>query len=333
MHPVISPYVSEIIGVGGYLPDNIVTNHDLAQRLDTSDEWIQSRVGIKQRHIAAEGELTSHLATKAAFDAIAHAASMHNFSKDAIDLIIVATTTPDYTFPATAALVQHNLGIKPCAAFDIQAVCSGFVYALHTADQSIRLGHSKCALVIGAETMSRLLDWTDRTTCVLFGDGAGAFILKSREAKTGTHQGSQIYGSRIYADGSGWKSLATTGGPSQKSLGVIAMNGREVFKAAVVNMANAIDAVLEDYGMHHHTLDWVVPHQANQRILDSLAERLKLPTEKVISTIAYHANTSAATIPLAFKEAIDDGRIQKEHKIILTSMGGGFTWGAMALCY
>jgi 3-oxoacyl-[acyl-carrier-protein] synthase-3 len=333
MRPVIASYVSEIIGVGGYLPDTIVTNHDLAQRIDTTDEWIQSRVGIKQRHIAGEGELTSHLATKAASDAITHATLTHDFSKDVIDLVIVATTTPDYTFPATAALVQHNLGLKPCAAFDIQAVCSGFVYALHTADQYIRLGQAKCALVIGAETMSRILDWNDRTTCVLFGDGAGAFILKARDAHECTDNHSHIYGSRLYADGSGCASLYTTGGPSQKSLGVIAMNGRDVFKAAVVNMANAIDAVLEDHQIQHHAIDWIVPHQANQRILDTLAERLKLPTDKVISTIAQHANTSAATIPLAFKEAVGDGRLQKGHQIILTSMGGGFTWGATALRY
>ena len=333
MHPIISPYVSEVIGVGGYLPDTILTNNDLSPSLATSDEWIQTRVGIKQRHIAAEGEFTSHLAIKAARDAIFHAQQQHVLSQEDIDLVIVATTTPDYTFPSTATLIQHHLGLKPCTAFDVQAVCSGFLYAIHTADQFLRLGQAKCALVIGAETMSRLLDWTDRSTCVLFGDGAGAFILRAKDAKGITAQSSYILGSRLYADGSGYEALCTTGGPSQKSLGVIAMNGREVFKSAVVNMANAIEAVLTDFSWGTPYIDWVVPHQANQRILDSLAERLKLPSDKVISTIAHHANTSAATIPLAFKEGVDDGRIQKGQNIILTAMGGGFTWGATALRY
>ncbi len=316
---------SKVIGVGAYLPEKIVTNNDLAQTLETSDEWIRSRVGIAKRHIAAEGELTSHLAIKAARLALEHA----QITPEAIDLVIVATTTPDYTFPATAALVQTALGIPPCAAFDVQAVCSGFIYALNTADMYIKSGQSTCALVIGAETMSRLLDWTDRSTCVLFGDGAGAFILKATDSK----DTSRILGTKLYADGAFKDALYTQGGASQGHFGTLHMNGKEVFKAAVVNMAKAIDCVLADHHVKDADIDWVVPHQANQRIIEGLAERLKLPMDKVISTIAEHANTSAATIPLAFDVAVKDGRIKRGDVIVMPAMGGGFTWGATLMVY
>jgi 3-oxoacyl-[acyl-carrier-protein] synthase-3 len=316
---------SKIVGVGAYLPEKIITNDDLSKTLETSDEWIRTRVGIAQRHIAADDELTSHLATKAAKNALDHA-GIHPTN---IDLVIVATTSPDYVNPATATLVQAALGIPPCAAFDVQAVCSGFVYALNTADMYIRSGQSKYALVIGAETMSRLVDWNDRNTCVLFGDGAGAFVLKAVAADSP----SKILGSKIYADGHFAQALCTKGPQNQGACGYLTMNGREVFKYAVVNMAKAIDAVLHERGLGYDAIDWVVPHQANQRILDSLAERLRIPSEKVISTIAHHANTSAATIPLAFHAAIQDGRIQPGHTVIMPAMGGGFTWGASLVVY
>ncbi len=318
-------FASQIVGIGAYLPKKVVSNNDLTKRLDTSDEWIASRVGIKQRHIAAEMEFTSHLAIQSARKALDNA----GLSPDTIDLIVVATTSPDYTFPSTATLVQAALGIPPCPAFDVQAVCSGFVYALSTVDNFIRSGQSKCALVIGAETMSRLVDWNDRSTCVLFGDGAGAFILTSVSEDTP----SRILGTKLYADGAFKQALYTQGGPSQRFFGTLVMNGREVYKHAVVNMAKAIDAVLEEYRLTYSDIDWIVPHQANQRILESLAERLTLPISKVVSTIAYHANTSAATIPLAFHTAIQDGRIQKGHTIVMPAMGGGFTWGATLLVY
>ncbi|MBX9976962.1 MAG: ketoacyl-ACP synthase III [Alphaproteobacteria bacterium] len=316
---------SQIIGVGAYLPEKILTNDDLAKTLDTSDEWIKTRVGIQQRHIAAKDEFTSHLATKAAKNALDHA----GVEAQDVDLVIVATTSPDYVNPATATLVQSALGIPPCGAFDVQAVCSGFVYALTTADMYIRSGQSKCALVIGAETMSHLVDWKDRNTCVLFGDGAGAFVLKAAPADSP----SKILSSKIYADGQFAQALCTKGVQDQGAFGYLTMNGREVFKYAVVNMAKAIDAVLAENGLTYDAIDFVVPHQANQRILDSLAERLHIPSEKVISTIAHHANTSAATIPLAFHTAIQDGRIQTGHKVIMPAMGGGFTWGASLVVY
>lgn len=311
---------SKIIGVGSFLPERIVTNDELAQALNTSDEWITTRVGIKQRHIAEPSELTSHLAISAAKNAIQDAA----IDIKSIDLVVTATTTPDHTFPATAALVQSALGIPPCPAFDVQAVCSGFIYALHTADLYLRTNQAQNALVIGAETMSRLLDWSDRSTCVLFGDGAGAFVLSAVEKDSP----SRIIGSKLFADGQFKEALYTKGGPSLGHMGLISMNGREVFKYAILNMAQAIDALLAEHGLTYQHIDWIVPHQANQRILDGLADRLGIPREKVLSTIALHANTSAATIPLAFDVALKDGRIQKGQTVIMPAMGGGFTWGA-----
>lgn len=326
----VSRKTSRIAGVGSYLPPRIITNEDLSKKLDTSDEWIRSRVGIHKRHIADEGVLTSHLAIEAAKRALKHA---HKTPGD-IDLVIVATTTPDYIFPATAPLVQSALGIKPCAAFDVQAVCSGFIYALNTAHQTLCLNNASCALVIGAETMSRLLDWSDRSTCVLFGDGAGAVVLEQCEAPSSSlTQSSCVLGTVLYADGEKAHALCTQGGASQAHFGTLTMNGREVFKAAVINMEQAIHAVLDQCSVKLSDVRWVIPHQANQRILDSLGERLNLSSSQVISTIADHANTSAATIPLALDVAVHDGRIQKGDLILMPAMGGGFTWGASLVRY
>lgn len=322
-----SMYSAFIAGVGSYLPQTALTNDDLAQKLETSDAWIQSRVGIQKRHIAASGELTSHLATYAARRAMGHA----GVQAQNIDLVIVATTTPDYIFPSTATQVQAALNIAPCAAFDVQAVCSGFIYALQTADQYIRGGQASCALVIGAETMSRILDWTDRSTAVLFGDGAGAVIVK-RQSDAHT-KASRIHGTCLYADGHKAEALCTAGGVSQGHFGYLTMNGREVFKAAVVNMEQAVHNVLRQCGQAMEDVNWMIPHQANQRILDGLAERLSFPTERVVSTISAHANTSAATIPLALDVAVRDGRIQKGDLILMPAMGGGFTWGASLVRY
>ena len=316
---------STIAGVGSHLPSKILTNDDLSKVMDTSDEWIFSRSGIKQRHIAAEGELTSDLAVQAAKEAMENG----KINPADIDLVIVATTSPDYIFPATAAVVQDKLGIPPCAAFDVQAVCSGFVYALTTADLYIRTGRSKCALVIGAETMSRLVDWNDRATCVLFGDGAGAFVLKS----VPDDYPNVIGGSKLYADGGCRGELITQGGPSQKSFGTMTMNGRAVFKAAVENMPKVSLELLDQENLTINDIDWMVPHQANQRILDGVAERLQFPKDKVISTVADHANTSAATIPLAFAKALEQGKIKRGQRILMPVMGAGFTWGAMVLVY
>lgn len=318
---------SYIAGVGSYLPHTVLSNDDLAQKMDTSDAWIQSRVGIKKRHIAGEGEYTSHLATQAAQHAMDHAGVMPHD----IDLIIVATTTPDYIFPATATLVQASLDIAPCAAFDVQAVCSGFIYALQTADQYIRGGQATCALVIGAETMSRIVDWNDRSTAVLFGDGAGAVVLRRHNDER--EGASRILGTCLYADGCKAKALYTEGGVSQGQFGYLMMNGREVFKSAVTNMEQATHDVLAQCDMRLSDIDWVIPHQANQRILDALADRLGIAHDRVISTIADHANTSAATIPLALEVAVKDGRIQKGDCVVMPALGGGFTWGASLVRY
>jgi len=316
---------STIAGVGSYLPEKCLTNDDLAKIMETSDEWISTRTGIKKRHIAADGEFTSDLAVEAAKRAM-DAAGVNPAD---IDLVIVGTTSPDYIFPSTAAIVQDKLGIPPCAAFDVQAVCSGFVYALTTADLYIRMERSKCALVIGAETMSRLVDWNDRTTCVLFGDGAGAFVLKAAPDDCPNVIGA----SKLYADGSCRNALITKGGPSQKTFGTMVMDGRTVFKAAVENMPKVSLEVLAQQNLTVADVDWMVPHQANQRILDGVAERLNFPRDSVISTIADHANTSAATIPLAFSVALDQGKIKRGQRIIMPVMGAGFTWGAVELVY
>ena len=315
---------SRIIGCGACLPDRIVTNAELAARIDTTHEWIVERTGIFERHVAAEGECTSDLATRAAERALAAA----GIGASALDLIILATATPDHTFPATAVRVQSRLGMNRGAAFDIQAVCSGFIYALTVADQFLRTGQAQTALVIGAETFSRLLNWEDRNTCVLFGDGAGAVVLHA-EPGEGNARDRGILSSHIHADGRYYDLLKMDGGPSSsRSIGLLHMVGREVFRHAVVHLA---DIVGEALAVHHLTLadiDWLVPHQANRRILDGTVRKLGFAPEKVVVTVDRHANTSAASVPLALAEAVADGRICPGHLILLEAMGGGFTWGA-----
>jgi 3-oxoacyl-[acyl-carrier-protein] synthase III len=318
---------SVIAGCGTFLPENIVTNDDLATRVDTSDEWIRQRTGIHERRIAAEGEKTSDLAIAAAEAALASA----GIEGADIDLIVLATATPDETFPATATKVQAAIGMLGGAAFDVQAVCSGFVYALNVGDNFIRLGQAKHVLVIGAETFSRILDWEDRTTCVLFGDGAGAVVLSAAEGE-GTSADRGILGSRLHSDGRYRDLLYVDGGPSSTgTVGHLRMHGPEVFKHAVVNMAAVLQEVMADTGLSSADIDWLVPHQANRRILDSTARKLRLPLEKVVITVDRHANTSAASIPLALGTAVDDGRIQPGQIIVLEAMGGGFTWGASVI--
>ena len=314
-----------VCGVGSYLPSRVMTNDDLAKIVDTTDEWIVERTGIHNRHIAADGELTSDLALAAAKAAIADA----GIDAQEIDTIILATTTPDYTFPATAATVQAALGLHHGAAFDIQAVCSGFVYALTVADTFIKTGQSKTALVIGAETFSRLLDWTDRTTCVLFGDGAGAVVVKG-EAGAGTNEDRGILTAHLHSDGRYKDKLYVDGGPSSTgTTGHVRMEGREVFRHAVVNIAEAITESLEATGLTIEEIDWFVPHQANKRILDGTARRIGLPPEKVVMTVGDHGNTSAASVPLALDRAVKDGRVKRGDLVLLEAMGGGFTWGSL----
>lgn len=312
---------SFITGTGSYLPARILSNTDLAGMVDTSDEWIRERTGIEQRHIAAEGELTSDLATAAARAALENA----GIEASEIDLIVLATTTPDNTFPATATTVQHKLGITEGAAFDVQAVCSGFLFALATADSMLRQGLFKNALVIGAETFTRILDWSDRSTCVLFGDGAGAVVLQSGEGED--DQG--VISHHVRTDGSKKELLYVDGGVSSTgTIGHVRMQGNQVFRHAIANISSAVQAVLSDTGHDIADIDWFVPHQANQRILNGVAKRLGLDEEKVISTVAKHGNTSAASIPLALDQAIRDGRIQKGDLVLSEAMGGGFSWGA-----
>jgi 3-oxoacyl-[acyl-carrier-protein] synthase-3 len=318
---------SVVLGCGSYLPGKILTNYDLAKMVDTSDDWIVERTGIKLRHLAREGETTSDLALEAAQRAIQSAGIQVND----IDLIIVATTTPDETFPSTATRVQARLNMLGGAAFDIQAVCSGFIYATSVADSMIRSGMAKTVLVIGAETMSRLLDWTDRATCVLFGDGAGAMILQAQDGG-GTNQDRGVLVSRIYSDGRLHDLLYVDGGVSTTgTAGHLRMQGREVFKHAVTNIAAAIEAVARQAGVSLSDINWFVPHQANQRILDGTARRLGISAERVISTVAEHGNTSAASVPLALSVAVDDGRIKRGDLVLMEAMGGGFTWGATLL--
>jgi 3-oxoacyl-[acyl-carrier-protein] synthase-3 len=315
---------SIIAGCGSYLPAKVLTNAELAQRIETSDEWIRQRTGIGQRYIAADGELTSDLATKAADAALTQA----GISASAVDLIVLATATPDETFPATATVVQNNLGIHRGAAFDIQAVCSGFVYALATADNFLRCGQANTVLVIGAETFSRILDWNDRGTCVLFGDGAGAVVLRAGEGQ-GTSADRGILSTHLFSDGQYHDLLYVDGGPSSTGTsGLLRMAGKEVFRHAVVKLAQAVDAALTANNVKGTDVDWLVPHQANRRIIDAMAEKLHLPPERVVVTIERHANTSAASIPLAMAEAAGDGRIQKGQLVLLEGMGGGFTWGS-----
>ena len=313
---------SVITGTGSALPANCVSNADLAERVDTSDEWIVERTGIRQRYIAGEGETTSTLAIDASRKALAAA----GVDADEIGLIILATATPDHTFPATATQVQAALGCGGGVAFDVQAVCSGFLYALATADSLLRTGMAKKALVIGSETFSRILDWDDRTTCVLFGDGAGAIVL---EAKDVAEDGPGILASRLHAEGSHKDMLYVDGGPSTTgTVGKLRMKGREVFRHAVVNLADVLREVLDETGMNAADIDWVVPHQANARILDATARKLDLPSEKVVVTVDRHANTSAASVPLALDTAVQDGRIKQGDLVMFEAMGGGFTWGA-----
>lgn len=316
---------SVLVGCGSYLPKNIVSNDDLAKRgVDTSDEWITRRTGIHSRHLAAANEKTSDLALAAARDALSDAGID---AKD-IDAVIVATTTPDNTFPATAVKVQAALGITHGFAFDVQAVCSGFVYALAVADNFIRLGQIRRALVIGAETFSRLLDWNDRTTCVLFGDGAGAVVLEAAEGK-GDASDRGILSTHLHSDGRHYDTLCTTGGAgSTGTTGVVHMEGSEVFRHAVVNLAEVVDEALAANNLKPEQVDWLVPHQANQRIIDGTAKKLNMSPERVVTTIAEHANTSAASIPLALATAARDGRLKRGQLILLDAMGGGFTWGA-----
>lgn len=315
---------SVVTGVGGYLPDEIVTNDDLAKIVETSDEWIIERTGIRQRHRAAEGQPVSDLAVEAARRALAAAGK----TPADIDLIIVATTTPDLTFPATATIVQRKLGCPVGVAFDVQAVCSGFVYALSTADGFVARGRSKCALVIGTETMTRLMDWTDRGTCVLFGDGAGAVVLEPQEGE-GTTADRGLLGFALRADGTKQDLLFVDGGVSTNGqIGHLRMQGNQVFRHAVVNISEAIFAAAADAGVEVAEVDWFIPHQANQRILEGVARRVGIQEGKVISTVAEHANTSAASIPLAWAKGVSDGRIKPGQLLLLEAMGGGLTWGA-----
>ncbi len=315
---------SVITGCGAYLPERILTNEELACTVDTSDEWIVSRTGIRERHLAAEGELTSDLAVAAARAALGNA----GVEAAAVDLIVVATSTPDETFPAAATVVQAALGITRGAAFDVQAVCSGFIYGLAVVDNFIKVGQADTVLLIGAETFSRILDWQDRTTCVLFGDGAGAVVLQASEGE-GTNRDRGILATCLHADGRKHDSLYVDGGPSStQTAGHLRMAGKDVFRHAVTNLSDVIGEALDAAGLNATDLDWIVPHQANMRILEATARRLDLPFDKVITTIDHHANTSAASVPLALAEATGDGRIRPGHLVALEAMGGGFTWGS-----
>jgi 3-oxoacyl-[acyl-carrier-protein] synthase III len=313
---------SVIAGVGSALPKRVMTNHDMAKVVDTTHEWIVERTGIHARHIAGEGETTRSLAAEAARKALANA----KLDAAEIDLIVLATSTPDNTFPATATLVQADLGITQGAAFDVQAVCSGFVYALVTADSLIKTGQAKHALVIGSETFSRILDWTDRGTCVLFGDGAGAFVVSA--APDSDKRG--ILAAKLRADGRYNDKLYVDGGPSTtQTVGHLRMEGREVFKHAVTNIASVMEEVLAAAGVAAKDIDWFVPHQANRRILEGTARKLGISEDRIVLTLDKHGNTSAASIPLAFDVAVKDGRIKPGNKVLLEAMGGGFTWGAV----
>lgn len=314
---------SVIKGSGSALPARAVSNAELAQTVDTSEEWIVERTGIRNRYIAGEGETTSTLATDAARKALEAA----GIDPGAVELIILATATPDQTFPASATQVQHALGCHGGIAFDVAAVCSGFLYALSVADSMLRTGMARNAVVIGAETFSRILDWEDRTTCVLFGDGAGAIVLQAQDVTEADGPG--IIATRLHADGQHNELLFVDGGPSTTgTVGKLRMKGREVFRHAVVNLAEVLGEVLDSAGMTAADIDWVVPHQANARILDATARKLSLPPEKVIVTVDQHANTSAASVPLAYDVAVRDGRIKSGDLVMFEAMGGGFTWGA-----
>jgi 3-oxoacyl-[acyl-carrier-protein] synthase-3 len=313
-----------VIGCGSYLPSRVLTNTELAQTVDTSDEWIVQRTGIHERRIAAPGETTSDMGIHAAKSALAHA----KVDAQSIDLIVLATSTPDQTFPASAVSVQAGLGITGGAAFDLQAVCSGFVYGLATADGLLKSGAFKRALVIGSETFSRIIDWTDRATCVLFGDGAGAVVLEAQE-QPGTREDRGILTSFLRSDGRHRDKLYVDGGPSStQTVGHLRMDGREVFRYAVGAISEAIDGALAQSGFKSEDIDWFVPHQANQRIIDGVARKLDLEPSQVVMTLDRHGNTSAASIPLALADAVTDRRIKRGDLVLLEAMGGGFTWGA-----
>jgi 3-oxoacyl-[acyl-carrier-protein] synthase-3 len=314
---------SQVVGCGAYLPERIVTNDELASRLDTSDEWIRQRTGIAERRVAAPGEMTSDLAYRAAQEALSGAGMGGND----LDLLVVATATPDNTFPATATKVQARLGMARGAAFDVQAVCAGFIFALSVADNAVRLGQARTALVIGAETFSRILDWEDRGTCVLFGDGAGALLLKAVPAAS--PGGRFILSNHLHSDGRQYGILYVDGGPSSTgSTGHLRMEGREVFRQAVQHLSEVVDEALRANGLTAADIDWLVPHQANSRIIDGIGRKLGLPRDRIVMTIARHANTSAASIPLALTEAAGDGRIRPGDLVLMEALGGGLSWGA-----
>lgn len=315
--------VIRVTGVGSYLPSRILTNEDLSRMVDTNDEWVKARTGISQRHIADDGEFTSDLGAEAAKAALKAA----GLTADDIDLLVCATATPDYTFPSTATIIQNKIGMRQGAAFDVGAVCSGFVFALATADGLMRNSGFKKALVVGAETFSRILDWSDRTTCVLFGDGAGAVVLEADTAEDDAQIG--LLGHNLRTDGSYKDLLYVDGGPSvTQTVGHLRMIGNQVFKHAVVNISSAVENLLATTGVDHNEIDWFVPHQANQRILDGVAKRLSIDSAKIVSTVGKHGNTSAASVPLALAEAIDDGRVKSGNLVLTEAMGGGFAWGA-----
>jgi 3-oxoacyl-[acyl-carrier-protein] synthase-3 len=320
---------SRVAGTGSYLPEKIVTNDDLSKIVDTSDEWITSRSGIRQRHVAADGETSGDLGYHAAVRALESA----GVSADEIDLIVVGTTTPDLIFPSTACLIQHRLGANGCPAFDVNAACSGFIYALTVADKFIRSGAARTALVIGTETLTRMIDWTDRKTCVLFGDGAGAVVLKADEE-------AGIISTHLHADGGKkellWNPVGVSVGfkPEEHNAGVrIQMIGNEVFKHAVKALDSVVEETLEANGLDRHDIDWLIPHQANLRIIDATAARLDMPMERVIVTVDRHGNTSSASVPLALDEAVRSGKVQRGQLVLLEAFGGGFTWGAALLRY
>ncbi len=318
---------SVVQGWGAYLPEKILTNDDLSKIVDTTDAWITERTGIRQRHVAAEGEMTSDLATNAARRALERA----GIGGDEVDIIVLGTATPDETFPATATRVQERIGANRAWAFDVQAACSGFIYALSVADNFLRLGQGKTALVLGAETFSRILDWTDRTTCVLFGDGAGAVVLRAEEGK-GTSADRGLLSTHLHSDGRQHDLLYADGGPSLNQVaGVVRMQGREVFRHAVAKLSAVIDEAMVGNNFTVKDVDWLVPHQANKRILDSTRKKLGIPPEKMVVTVDRHANTSAASIPLALSEAASDSRIKRGDLVLMEAMGAGFTWASAAL--
>lgn len=315
---------SVVVGCGSYLPEKVLTNRELADRVDTSDDWIVERTGIHQRHIAAQGECTSDLAIAASHRALRNA----DLKPADVDLIVLATATPDRTFPATATTVQAALGMHGGFAFDVQAVCSGFVYAVAVADNFLKAGQGRTALVIGAETFSRILDWEDRGTCVLFGDGAGAIVLRAEPA-TGDARQRGVLSTHLHSDGRQSDLLYVDGGPSSTmTTGHLRMKGKEVYRHAVANLSSVVEETLQAHGLAPDDIDWLVPHQANRRIIDHTARKLGLPAGKVVLTVGEHANTSAASVPLALDTAVRDGRIRRDHLVLMEAMGGGFTWGA-----